>query len=464
MSYFEESGDEGPVRSTFIPNACHICKTMYEKRPTDEVDGAARVSSCSACRMIAYCGVEHQKEHWQEHKVLCKAVQAIMRRDKKKSLFADASISHLSKDQWKMVRYNTMVNLEEAMSRSMLPYEREMLLYPRVCATCYTDQGSKLNQCDQCQSVFFCCEQHIPKNHSDWCADLKTLLDINIEQSIYGNILCALPHLLLKEYEDLPPSMKEFLVVRMMGPAAVMAMGKIKLTMLTELATYPLSILWGLQEASKAAAAQGEIAPISSRKSLVVHVVGAEIAFECNNLAKWDVFLLNTLPGLQSLYVIFTGPELGNVPAGTWDEDMRCPHCIRNKKQFVCDFQPATLYHDYVNSSNYISPDVIVAFNCGLYRETGFQGSDSWGKTLPYLLKAGVPLILTAYTAAEAPLDLKRLQQQSKHPLQVLLPSQKNPYRSTRPCKNFVSEEESPLIFKNQYITVVKGITKSTKQ
>jgi len=343
------------------------------------------------------------------------------------------------------------------MKRSMLPYEREMLLYPRVCATCYMDQGSKLSQCEQCESVFFCCEEHIPKNHSAWCSDLKTLLDINLEQAFNGNIQCALPHQLIKEYEDLPPSMKEFLVTKMMGPAAVMSMGKVKLTMLTELATYPLSILWGLHEASKAAVAKGQITPLGSRKSLVIHIVGAEAAFECNNLAKWDVFLLNTLPDLQSLYIIFTGPELDNVPVGAWDEDIRCPHCIRNKKQFICDFQPGTLYHDYVNSSNYISPDVIVAFNCGLYRETGFKGSDSWAKTIPYLLKAGVPLILTAYTAAEAPLDLKRLQQESKHPVQVLLPSQKNPYRSTRPCKNFVSEEESPLIFKNQYITVVRG-------
>ena len=73
------------------------------------------------------------------------------------------------------------------------------------------------------------------------------------------------------------------------------------------------------------------------------------------------------------------------------------------------------------------------------------------------VFQAGVPLILTAYTAAEAPLDLKRLQRLSKDPVEVLLPAQKNPYRSTRPCKNFVSEEESPLIFKNQYITVVRS-------
>lgn len=195
-------------------------------------------------------------------------------------------------------------------------------------------------------------------------------------------------------------------------------------------------------------------------------------------MAKWDVFFLNTLPALKSLYVTFTGPELTGVPSGTWDDDLRCPHCERNNKHFVCDFQPNTFYHDFVKSKNYIRPDVVVAFNCGLYRQTGFQGSDSWAKTLPcllkvtlffhtnciflnstdtiYFLKEGVPLILTAYTAAEAPLDLKRLQEASRESLEVLMPPQKNPYRSSRPCRNFVSEEESPIIFKNQYITVVR--------
>lgn len=65
-------------------------------------------------------------------------------------------------------------------------------------------------------------------------------------------------------------------------------------------------------------------------------------------------------------------------------------------------------------------------------------------------------MILTAYTAVEAPLDLKRLQDACQGPLEILLPPQKNPYRSSRPCRNFVSEEESPVIFKNQYITVVR--------
>ena len=72
-----------------------------------------------------------------------------------------------------------------------------------------------------------------------------------------------------------------------------------------------------------------------------------------------------------------------------------------------------------------------------------------------------MPLILTAYTAEEAPMDLERLQQACPDPLQVLLPPEKNPYRSFRPCRNFVSESESPLMFKNQYVTVVRRPVKS---
>ena len=63
---------------------------------------------------------------------------------------------------------------------------------------------------------------------------------------------------------------------------------------------------------------------------------------------KWDVFNLNVLPNLRQLLVTFIGPELTNVPPGMWDEDLRCPHCVRLDKQFVCDFQPNTFYHDYV--------------------------------------------------------------------------------------------------------------------
>ena len=71
-----------------------------------------------------------------------------------------------------------------------------------------------------------------------------------------------------------------------------------------------------------------------------------------------------------------------------------------------------SLNNQFVNyfSSNYISPDVIVAFNCGLYRETGFQGSDSWGKTLPYLLKVlKTQFLLKIFHLTSIQYEIKRL-------------------------------------------------------
>ena len=137
--------------------------------------------------------------------------------------------------------------------------------------------------------------------------------------------------------------------MRMIGVGGALASGKLGLATLTEFASYPMTIVWALQEAAKVAQQrEPKIPPLEERKSLIIHIVGAELPFECNNLPKWDVFLLNILPALRSLYIVFTGPELQNVPAGAWDEDMRCPHCLRNDKSFVIDFQPNTLYHEYV--------------------------------------------------------------------------------------------------------------------
>lgn len=66
--------------------------------------------------------------------------------------------------------------------------------------------------------------------------------------------------------------------MRMVGPTGAMAMGRESLTMLTEFASYPLTVLWGIQEAAKVAAG---IPQLGARTSLVIHIVGAELPFEC---------------------------------------------------------------------------------------------------------------------------------------------------------------------------------------
>lgn len=161
---------------------------------------------------------------------MCKVVQAILRKEGRSSLFSETAKLNLSIESWKAFRYNLMIRVEKSLNvinmfdlttsrqflkistcliqREMQPYEREMFLYPRVCDECRLDDGNKLNECTECHSYFYCCDQHLSKTHQEWCKDLKLLLDLNVEQSKKGRIDCMLPHQLLETFEEFPPSLK----------------------------------------------------------------------------------------------------------------------------------------------------------------------------------------------------------------------------------------------------------------
>lgn len=93
------------------------------------------------------------------------------------------------------------------------------------------------------------------------------------QSQLHNHGSLSLPHLFLKFDCN-----QEFLVLRMVGAMGAFAMGRNSLTLLTEFASYPLTVLWGLQEAAKLT---DGIPHLGDRKSLVVHIVGAELPFEC---------------------------------------------------------------------------------------------------------------------------------------------------------------------------------------
>ena len=121
MGYFDGiENEENEIRPVFIPNACHVCKALSQqgsqKEPEDSGPNCKRLLSCSGCRLIAYCGAAHQKEHWPQHKDICKVVQNILRRDAKKSLFAGIEQLNLNQDAWRTLRYNYMTRAESMLN------------------------------------------------------------------------------------------------------------------------------------------------------------------------------------------------------------------------------------------------------------------------------------------------------------------------------------------------------------
>lgn len=134
-----------------------------------------------------------------------------------------------------------------------------------------------------------------------------------------------------------------------------------------------------------------------------------------------------------------------------------CRTCRQLCRGVRFDFHCKKFYHDYCTSTSFVKPDLICFFNAGINKKTGFKGFDTWPKTIQSAFDTEVPVLVTSYTEHEIPLDLERINNQiGKDFIQVLHPPSKNPFSSSRPERNFTSDDVTPLIFKNNYFFVAR--------
>lgn len=154
-----------------------------------------------------------------------------------------------------------------------------------------------------------------------------------------------------------------------------------------------------------------------------------------------------------------------------------CRNCRQRARNVKFNFH-RTLYHDYAKSPLFTKPDLsefkslkfnkmnfsltnvflVCYFNPGLYRMTGFNGLDTWPDTVKASLQY-CPIVVTSYSALESPLDLaqvQRLATDAGKTLEIIEKSTINPFASQRPERNFISDHDLPMIFKNFYFFVVK--------
>lgn len=280
----------------------------------------------------------------------------------------------------------------------------------------------------------------MPPNHQTWCETLHCRLLFVQSQAAFGvlaNTTLPKPPKVIYPEET---TMKAYLE-ELQFPCPSGLSPELYNAHLSELATYPLTLLHALQLLSR----QGATNP-TEYEHLVVHVVGAEESFECSQMRKWKYFFINLLPKLKTLHLVFIGCELS-----IHDEK------VHVDGRLVFEYHARMTYADYCRKC-YIKPSIVCAFNCGLYRNTGFQGVDSWGPSIvPMLGKApGVPLLLSAYTSREANLDVQRVWELLGTSLHVIQQPMKNPFASIFPNHNLVSESECPVAFRNFFMSIVK--------
>lgn len=139
---------------------------------------------------------------------------------------------------------------------------------------------------------------------------------------------------------------------------------------LTQVSTGPLTAFFALK-----------LCGLLGAKQLTIHLIGAEMEFEVDVFQKWEIFLLHILPALETLHIVFIGPEL-NPNNISFDQlsTIRCIECIcicfsvikmfipffafrccrlcRKAQRTIQYHFENRLYHDYYMEPDFLKPDL----------------------------------------------------------------------------------------------------------
>lgn len=401
-------------RDYYLHYLCQVCKTLPKPDQRE---------ACAECKLVTYCSSEHKKLHWPSHADVCQTLV---------HLFKKTNFTNITPDDFRRVRVNMMEECEKIVKRSLEKYEREIILYYNRCFYCYERDSNLLQSCETCKHVSFCKLHTIQEEHDKYCPSLVVYRDIVLH--IIGDDLVSIyfPDTFAQELKE--KDMKTL--------CSKETDTELESAFLSELATSPLSVL----ETLKSVYGSYQKVP----QSLCIHIIGAENDFELSAIEKWEIFLGHYLK-CRDIVLVFIGPELFYEESAPFTP---CEECEIWHRKMTMKFYSNTLYHEYVEGSNYLKPDLICSFNPGMYRSTGFNKTDSWQETIEEILHQNVPVLITAYTQVEILKDIKRLEQCA--PLKLLQTPCANPFSSMKPFLSFVHDEVSPIIFKNQYLVVIK--------
>ncbi|XP_015608487.1 uncharacterized protein LOC107274178 [Cephus cinctus] len=416
-------------RFVFSCNSCLCCMKSCS-------DGIV----CQFCQMVVYCTEKHKKENLKKHEEICKIFTEVCIKNGGLSL-----AENTRGDDYRILRVKLIEKIQNSARRPLSLWEKEIILYPRVCAKCHRF-GNDLKPCSHCEMVLHCAGHE--NEHLKWCPEYRLYQKILSMQYKHGNVNPDIPNVICEDSKILPNNFDSFIFEIYSSSLYYRIMDCYTYATLSHVSTVPLTSLYAFQKSR---------ANWSTNDSCTIHVVGAEFQFEGLNLHVWEKLFMHLQPNLKSLHIVLTGPELyvPDVPLDLLGKVPLCSRCRKSSRKIKVSYVSRKLYHEYCRTSDdYVKPDLICLFNPGLYRLTGYNGTDTWPETIREACNSTAPIVVTAYTEHEIPRDIERIQ--SICDMSFILKPQRNPYASLKPDRNFVSDDTVPLIYKNYYISIVK--------
>lgn len=226
-------------------------------------------------------------------------------------------------DEFRSYRLLNLRKLEEILKRKMLPFEKEIILFPRLCIepNCREFIFENLIGCESCFQVAYCknIPHHSLEQHKLWCKYYSRFYEIIEFQESFGKIDPSLPTKILSETiksNDIKSifnklSCGKFFFVH---DSRIFKMylfllnisvfeNTLEYIVMTQIATCPLTAWYAIK-------LTGNI----EKSSLTIHLIGSELEFEADVLQKWELFFMHLTPTLKTLNIVFIGPELN--PSG----------------------------------------------------------------------------------------------------------------------------------------------------
>lgn len=307
-----------------------------------------KLTTCTNCKRVLYCSADCQKADWENHESICRALHAM--EDKTsvpipgflpEKAVTDRSVLDALIEQ---VLCSEIETASYFIGRPLSDLERNLIVYqPRCLACTRTDRHlrlessparfSYLKTCATCQMAFYCSQEHweaVDGLHHQRHDDCHEYYDTVPRCQLYFMLkLCTIFHVARRGNSaqgrvswtpkrinsswvplfntSWVPEYSLAVKQEDLGlPAVFEDFKSIFFQQVTENLTYPLTILWGLENLLPE---QDVWTNWTKKRVLQIHILGAwrvdlNVEFE---------EILHRLPELEELLVVFCGPELADV-------------------------------------------------------------------------------------------------------------------------------------------------------
>lgn len=405
----------------FNPNICHVCKSTNEG-----------ILELCECRMISYCSEVHKTMHRQYHMEICVLIAYMLRGN------PWYYMRRLTITEWHKSKENLMKLVRKRMSRPLMQYEIEMLMFPKSCLICHRQTG--LRACYVCFSANFCSDHSIDFHqfHRSDCKEL--LVSLNFALTIIG---CQLNRKLLQFYVfpdkfRRPSNTLEFIGLYVHPRNELWTTDRMSAVdyYYSEYISDPLTLYHGMLDA--------RLIDFLSKPVCVVHILNTNL-FSPPAYLAWEMLLHLLCNKVQKMIIVLRG-SVRNIESNKMET---CAKCRLKKKVIIFENYPM-LYKNYVLSTAYRYPDVIVGFQP--------QKCDITIDSLMILQKQDCPVLFTTALQFKAE-QLATYINDTLNTVQPLL-IVKNRFAGLMPRRNIDAEG---VYYSNNHLIVYKNLRRSNE-